>query len=256
MNRSRARTRRLLERYNDLLNEYNELVRRRNRYVGSLATDHAIGRPPRATQAQQAQVRRLRKAGHTLREIVHETGLSLQTLRTMVGCQATGRPLRASEAQQAQVRKLREVGKTVRQIAHESNLSFQTIRTIIARKDGLDRTTKRTNLLQKIGLKSSAHDLFARPHADRGRAANPNQRGDQGRRTCLKTAGDPLQKYRTAAFAGTPRSTPFSANRCDPCRFIVIRASGPWTEHINTRQDRAARRARRMAAAGQRKTLD
>lgn len=181
MHRSRVRTRRLLERYNDLLNEYNELVRRWNRYVGSLAADHAIGRPPRATQAQLAQVRRLRKAGHTLREIVHETGLSLQTLRTIVGCQATGRPLQASEAQQAQVRKLREVGKTVRQIAHETNLSFQTIRTIIARKDGLP-TTKRTYHLQKIGLKYPAHDLFARPHADRGRAAIPNQRGDQGRR--------------------------------------------------------------------------
>jgi hypothetical protein len=182
MKTSRVRTRRLLERYNDLLNEYNELVRRWNRYVGSLATDHAIGQLPRATQAQQAQVRRLRKAGHTLREIVHETGLSLQTLRTIVGGQATGRPLRASEAQQAQVRKLREVGKTVRQIAHETNLSFQTVRTIIARKDDLDRTTKRMNHLEKIRLKSPAHDLFARPLADGGRAANPNQRGDQRRR--------------------------------------------------------------------------
>src|SRR5215469_14975701 len=70
MNRSRARTKRLLEGYNDLLNEYNKLVRRWNRYVKSLATGPAIGRLPRATQAQQAQVRKLRKAGHTLREIV------------------------------------------------------------------------------------------------------------------------------------------------------------------------------------------
>ena len=151
MNRSKVGTRRLLERYDDLLNEYNELVRSWNRYVGSLTT---IGLPLRASRGQQAQVRKLRKAGHTLREIVHETGLSLQTLRIIVGCQATGRPLRASEAQQAQVRKLRDVGKTVRQIAHETNLSFQTIRTIVARKDGLDRTIKRTNHLQKIGLKS------------------------------------------------------------------------------------------------------
>jgi hypothetical protein len=182
MSRSRVRTRRLLERYNDLLNEYNELVRRWNRYVGSFATGHAIGRPPRATLAQQAQARKLRKAGHTLREIVYETGLSLQTLRTIVGRQAIGRPLRASEAQQAQVRKLHGVGKTVRQIAHDTNLSFQTIRTIIGRKDGLDRTRKRKHHLQKIELKSLAHDLFARPHASRGRAAHPNQRGDPGRR--------------------------------------------------------------------------
>jgi hypothetical protein len=100
--------------------------------------------------------------------MVRETGLSLQTLRAIVGCQATGRPLRASEAQQAQVRKLRVVVKTVRQIAHETNLSFQTIRTIIARKHDLNRTTKRTNHLEKIGLKSPAHDLFARAHSRTG----------------------------------------------------------------------------------------
>lgn len=156
MNRSRVRTRRLLERYNDLLNEYNELVRRWNRYVGSRATDHAIDRPPRATQAQQAQVRRLREAGHTLREIVHETGLSLQTVRTIVGYQATGRPLRATQAQQTQVRKLRGIGKTVRQIAHETNLSFQTIRTIIGRKNSLDRYDHEEERFRKIALKSPA----------------------------------------------------------------------------------------------------
>jgi hypothetical protein len=42
----------------------------------------------------------------------------------------------------------------------------------------------------------------------------------------------------------------------------IYRHPSFWTldwrdaEHINTRQDRAARRARRMSAAGQRKTLD
>jgi len=183
MNRSRARTKRLLEGYNDLLNEYNKLVRRWNRYVKSLATGPAIGRLPRATQAQQAQVRKLRKAGHTLREIVYETGLSLQTLRTIVGQQAIGRPLRASEAQQAQVRMLRGAGKTVRQIAHETKLSFQTIRTIIGRKDALDRTTKRKHHLEKIKLKSPPRNLFTRPYADRGRAPRPNQRSDPGGRT-------------------------------------------------------------------------
>jgi lambda repressor-like predicted transcriptional regulator len=149
MNRSGGRTRQLIERYNDLLNEYNELVRRWNRYVAS-----------RATQAQQVQVRKLRKAGHTLREIAHETGLSLPTLRTIVGHQAIGRPLRASEAQQAQVRKLRGLGKTLRQIAHETNLSFQTIRTIIGRKDGLDRATRRKNDLRKIALAHGKHGLL------------------------------------------------------------------------------------------------
>src|SRR5215472_6642906 len=85
MNRSRARTKRLLEGYNDLLNEYNKLVRRWNRYVKSLATGPAIGRLPRASQAQQAQVRMLRGAGKTVRQIAHETKLSFQTIRTIIG---------------------------------------------------------------------------------------------------------------------------------------------------------------------------
>jgi hypothetical protein len=59
MNGSRVRTRQLLERYNDLLKEYNELVTRWNRYVGFFAGGHAIGRPLRAIQAYQAQVRKV-----------------------------------------------------------------------------------------------------------------------------------------------------------------------------------------------------
>jgi Helix-turn-helix domain of resolvase len=75
----------LIRRYNHLLNEHNKLVRKWNRYVGSFNARHAIGRPLRASKAQQAQVRRLRKAGNTLREIAHETNLSFQTIRTIIG---------------------------------------------------------------------------------------------------------------------------------------------------------------------------
>ena len=152
MNGLRDRTRQLIERYNDLLNEYNELVKRWNRYVGLLDMAHSTNRAARTTQAQQAHVRKLRKAGRTLREIARETGLPLPTLRTIVGRQPIGRPLQASKAQQAQVRKLRGVGHTVRQIAHETNLSFQTIRTIIGRKDDLGRMVKRNNDFRKIEL--------------------------------------------------------------------------------------------------------
>jgi hypothetical protein len=75
----------LIRRYNHLLNEHNKLVRKWNRYVGSFNARHAIGRPLRASEAQQAQVRRLRKAGNTLREIAHATRLSFQTIRTIIG---------------------------------------------------------------------------------------------------------------------------------------------------------------------------
>jgi chromosome segregation ATPase len=75
----------LIECYNDLLNKYNELVRKWNRYIGRFEARQAVGRPLRASEAQQARVRKLRKAGHTLREIANETNLSFQTIRTIIG---------------------------------------------------------------------------------------------------------------------------------------------------------------------------
>jgi transposase len=75
----------LIECYNDLLNKYNELVKKWNRYMGSFEARQAVGRPLRASEAQQAQVRKLRKVGHTLREIANETNLSFQTIRTIIG---------------------------------------------------------------------------------------------------------------------------------------------------------------------------
>jgi transposase len=75
----------LIRRYDHLLNAHNKLVKKWNRYVASFNARHAIGRPLQASEAQQAQVRKLRKAGNTLREIAHETNLSFQTVRTIIG---------------------------------------------------------------------------------------------------------------------------------------------------------------------------
>jgi Helix-turn-helix domain of resolvase len=75
----------LIECYNDFLNKYNELVKKWNRYMGSFEARQAVGRPLRASEAQQARVRKLRKIGHTLREIANETNLSFQTIRTILG---------------------------------------------------------------------------------------------------------------------------------------------------------------------------
>ena len=74
----------LIECYYDLLNKYNELVKKWNRYVVSFKTRQAVGRPLRANEAQQARVRKLRKVGHTVREIANETNLSFQTIRTIL----------------------------------------------------------------------------------------------------------------------------------------------------------------------------
>ena len=75
----------LIECHNDLLSKYNALVKKWNRYIDSFKTRQAVGRPLRASEAQQAQVRKLRKVGHTLREIANETNLSFQTIRTIIG---------------------------------------------------------------------------------------------------------------------------------------------------------------------------
>jgi hypothetical protein len=61
------------------------IVRKWNRYIGPFEARQAVGRPLRASEAQQARVRKLRKAGHTLREIANETNLSFQTIRTIIG---------------------------------------------------------------------------------------------------------------------------------------------------------------------------
>jgi hypothetical protein len=58
-----------VESYNDLLNKYNNLVKKWNRYIGSLKTRRPIGRPLQASEVQQVRVRKLRRAGYTVREI-------------------------------------------------------------------------------------------------------------------------------------------------------------------------------------------
>jgi hypothetical protein len=60
--------------WNKNVAEFNAVIRPRN-----------VGRPLAASEAQIAQVRKLRKAGSSLRGIVDETGLTLATVRTIAG---------------------------------------------------------------------------------------------------------------------------------------------------------------------------
>jgi hypothetical protein len=68
----------IVQDWNRFVPEYNAAVRPRN-----------VGRPLAASDAQCNQVRKLRKAGTSLRDIADETSLSLQTVRTIVD-QAAG----------------------------------------------------------------------------------------------------------------------------------------------------------------------
>jgi hypothetical protein len=69
--------------YDELLTAHNDLVRRWNRVVPML-NQNPVGRPLAASEAQYAQVRKLRKAGRSLRWIAEETNLGLGTVRTIV----------------------------------------------------------------------------------------------------------------------------------------------------------------------------
>jgi uncharacterized coiled-coil DUF342 family protein len=69
--------------------EHNELVRKWNKFVPKYNAEVAVkarnlGRPLAASPSQQENVLKRRKSGEPLRTIAYETGLSLQTVRTII----------------------------------------------------------------------------------------------------------------------------------------------------------------------------
>jgi hypothetical protein len=69
-----------------LVDDYNDLVRRWNKFLPVInGRTQPVGRPLAASEAQQATVRKLRKAGKSLRWIAEETSLGVNTVRTIVG---------------------------------------------------------------------------------------------------------------------------------------------------------------------------
>jgi DNA-binding NarL/FixJ family response regulator len=78
------------ETHDELHEKYVALVRRWNKFVGDynavvVPKARGQGRPLHASEAQVAEVLRLRKAGKSLRWIAEELTLSLSTVRTIVG---------------------------------------------------------------------------------------------------------------------------------------------------------------------------
>jgi hypothetical protein len=71
--------------HNALVDSHNDLVRRWNKYLPLInGRSQPVGRPLGASAAQVTQVRRLRKAGRSLRWIAEEMSLGLNTVRTIV----------------------------------------------------------------------------------------------------------------------------------------------------------------------------
>jgi hypothetical protein len=69
-----------------IIQDYNKLVQKWNRFVPLInGKQKNIGRPLEASEAQIAQVLKLRKSGTSLRGIAEETNLGLSTVRTIIG---------------------------------------------------------------------------------------------------------------------------------------------------------------------------
>jgi hypothetical protein len=74
--------------YNELVDSYDALRREWNRLVpkyNAAIEPRGLGRPLAASEAQQRKVLAMRKAGESLRAIVSGTGLTLRTVRTIIG---------------------------------------------------------------------------------------------------------------------------------------------------------------------------
>jgi hypothetical protein len=77
----------LWEAYNDLLKRHRALVGRWNKFVtqyNATVNPRPIGRPLAASQTQQAEVLKRRKAGASLREIAAAMSLSVRTVRSIL----------------------------------------------------------------------------------------------------------------------------------------------------------------------------
>lgn len=77
----------LFEEYKTLLDEHRSLLAEWNKFVpryNATVAPQNIGRPLAASEAQVAEVKRLRKTGQSLREVVKATGLSMRTVRTIL----------------------------------------------------------------------------------------------------------------------------------------------------------------------------
>jgi hypothetical protein len=77
----------LIDDWNDLVEKYNALLKDWNRFVpdyNAKVDPKPVGRPLAASEAQQAAVRKFRKRGMSIRNIVIETNLGMQTVRSIL----------------------------------------------------------------------------------------------------------------------------------------------------------------------------
>jgi hypothetical protein len=83
----RIRSQHLIDQWSDLVEKYQSLVKEWNSFVpdyNATVSKNPVGRPLDASEAQVATVRKLRAKGMSIRNIMTETNLTMQTVRTII----------------------------------------------------------------------------------------------------------------------------------------------------------------------------
>jgi hypothetical protein len=125
--------REIVRKYNWFVDEYNEVIAARHRNVG---------RPLLASDAQQEQVRKLRKRGMSLRAIAEETSLGLRTVCTIVDRGArtdrtTVKYLQRIDPNRAAVPRERSTARAIKALPRAINTTLKAGRELLKEAKGL-----------------------------------------------------------------------------------------------------------------------
>jgi uncharacterized coiled-coil protein SlyX len=131
------------DQHDALVDEYNDLVQRWNRYVPLIRRQN-VGRPLAASEAQCEQVRKLHKARKSLRSIAEDTGLSLNTVRTIVGKakgtdRATKNHWQRIEPDRAQATRWKRQRRTGNALPGQAQQAVEKGRALVKEAKGLGR---------------------------------------------------------------------------------------------------------------------
>jgi hypothetical protein len=132
-----------------LFKQHQELIRRWNKFVGEYnvrVSPRERGRPLAASEAQQANVLKRRKAGESLRTIAAATSLSFRTARTIVE-KAEGRDrtskrtneIRRKEFDRRRASAFRARKKSRDRLPQQINEQLKTGAALMRTAKGLDR---------------------------------------------------------------------------------------------------------------------
>jgi hypothetical protein len=126
--------------------DYRALQQKWNRFVGEynavvVPRQRNVGRPLAASDAQQDQVLKLRKAGQSLRNIADETGLGLRTVCTIVdkgvGADRTSvKHLQRIDPDRAAILRERSMARAIKALPRQINVTLEAGRDLLKEAKG------------------------------------------------------------------------------------------------------------------------